>query len=83
MVMSQNTKNTNAIDKIIAALCLKEFKRANPKPKMRKDGTMNYKPYSLTQEIDEFRELKIAYMSNEISEEKYKAECLKYNLRRE
>ncbi|NMB69835.1 hypothetical protein GYA27_01355 [candidate division WWE3 bacterium] len=76
-------KNVTAVDKIIAALCMKEFKRANPKPKMRKDGTVRYNPYSLTDEINEFRELKRAYLADEISEEKYKAECLKYNLRRE
>lgn len=73
-------KNTNAVDKIIAELCLREYKKANPKPKMNKNGTTNYKPYSLTTEINDFRQLKTDYLQDIITEEEYKAQCLKYNL---
>lgn len=76
-------KNTAAVDKIISKLCLAEFKRANPKPKIRKDGTFNYHPYSPTDEINEFRQLKSDYINDVISEEEYKAACLKFNMRRD
>ena len=45
-------KNTNAIDKIIAELAMKDYLQANPK---KADGRPKYKkyhPYSLSDEID-------------------------------
>jgi len=74
-------KNTNAIDKIIAELCMKEFEKANPHPKMYKNGMTNYHPYSLTDEINEYRKIKADYQNGSITEEEYKAACLRYNLR--
>ena len=74
-------KNTNAIDKIIAELCMKEYKKSNPNPKMYKNGMTNYHPYSLTDEINEFRQIKADYQADVISEEEYKTACLRYNLR--
>ena len=75
-------KNTNAIDKIIAELAMKDYRRANPikngRPKYKK-----YHPYTLSPETNEARQIKIDYTSGNITEEEYKAWCLKYNLRRE
>lgn len=72
--------NTAAIDKIISALAMKDYLRANP----RINGRPKYKkhhPYTLSPETNEARQIKIDYISGEITEEAYKAYCLKYNLR--
>ena len=74
-------KNTNAIDKIIAELAMKDYLQANPK---KTDGRSKYKkyhPYSLSDETNEAREIKRQYLADEITEEEYKSWCLKYNLR--
>ena len=61
-----------------------DYKAANPKPKMRKDGTMSYKPYTLGQ--DSFECLDVLRLCNkrDISpeeEEQVKAYHLKYCIR--
>ena len=74
-------KNTNAIDKIISELAMKDYLQANPK---KVDGTRKYKkhrPYSLSDETNEAREIKKQYLADEISEAEYKTFCLHYNLR--
>ena len=74
-------KNTNAIDKIIAELAMKDYLQANPK---KADGKQKYKKhhaYSLSEETMEAREIKRQYLTDEITEEEYKSWCLKYNLR--
>ena len=74
-------KNTNAIDKIISELAMKDYLQANPK---KADGRPKYKkyhPYSLSYETNEAREIKRQYLADEITEEEYKSWCLKYNLR--
>jgi hypothetical protein len=74
-------KNTNAIDKIISELAMKDYLQANPK---RADGRAKYKkyhPYSLSDETMEAREIKHKYLHDEITEEEYKTYCLHYNLR--
>lgn len=73
-------KNYNAIDKIIAQLAMKDYRMANP---LRSDGKPKYKtyrPYSLSAETEEARQIKIQYMRDEITEEEYKEWCLKWNL---
>lgn len=73
-------KNTAAIDKIIAAEAMKDYLRANPR---RKDGRPKYKthrPYTLSAETNEARTIKAEYIANAITEEEYKAYCLRYNL---
>lgn len=74
-----NGKNTAAIDKIISKEALKDFERVNrlPNGKIRK----KHIPYSLSQETEEAREIKLNYVADIITEEEYKAYCLKYNLR--
>ena len=73
-------KNYRAIEKIIAYLTIVEYYRANP---LKADGTPTYKkyhPYYLTDEILKACEVKRKYLRNEITEEEYKAYCLKKNL---
>lgn len=73
-------KNTAAIEKIIAAEAMKDYLRANPR---RKDGRPKYKthrPYTLSAETNEAREIFRTYTADEITEEEYKSYCLRYNL---
>ena len=73
-------KNTNAIDKIIAKLAYKDYRAYNP---VNADGRPKYKshrPYSLSSETNEAREIKADYLADRITESEYKAYCLKYNL---
>lgn len=73
-------KNTNAIDKIIGELAKKDYLRYNPR---RNDGRPKYKkhhPYTLSPETEEARQIKNDYLNNLITENEYKAYCLKYNL---
>lgn len=73
-------KNTAAIDKIIAALAYRDYRAYNP---LDADGRPKYKkhrPYSLSSETNEAREIKSDYLADRITESEYKAYCLKYNL---
>lgn len=73
-------KNTNAIDKIISALAYKDYRAFNP---VNSEGKLKYKkhrPYTLSPETNEARQIKIDYLSDVISEADYKAFCLRYNL---
>lgn len=73
-------KNINAIEKIIKELSMKDYLTMNP---VDKDGRRKYahhRPYSLSDETLEALEVKKQYLHDEISEEEYKAWCLKYNL---
>lgn len=72
--------NTNAIDKIIKELAYKDYLQYNPR---KKDGRLKYKkyrPYTLSDETNAARQIKIDYIAGEITENEYKAYCLKYNL---
>ena len=73
-------KNIEAIEKIIAELAMKDYRRANP---LLPNGRPKYKrhhPYTLSAETNEAREILISYVHDEITEEEYKASCLRYNL---
>lgn len=73
-------KNTAAIDKIIAVLAYKDYRAYNP---LKADGRPKYKkhrPYSLSAETNEAREIKADYLADKITEEEYKAHCLRFNL---
>ena len=73
-------KTTNAIDKIIAELAYKDYRAYNP---VNADGRPKYKshrPYSLSSETNEARDIKADYLADRITESEYKAYCLKYNL---
>lgn len=74
-------RSTNAIDKIIKELAYKDYLAFNPR---KADGTPKYKrhrPYTLSAETNEAREIKSDYIKGIITEEEYKAYCLRYNLR--
>ena len=73
-------KNINSIDKIIAELAMKDYLRANP-VKNGKRVYETHRPYSLSIETNEAREIKNQYLNDEINEEEYKTWCLRYNLR--
>lgn len=68
-------KNTNAIDKIIAEMSMQCYLSA------RKKTCGHLKSYSLSAECLEAIETKCDYIAGKISEEEYKAYCLRYNLR--
>ena len=73
-------KSYAAIEKIIAELAMKDYRRENPllpngKPKYRK-----HRPYSLSMDTLEALNIKKDYLSSRISETEYKAFCLRYNL---
>ena len=73
-------KNTAAIDKIIAKLAMRDYLAFNPR---QKDGRPKYKthrPYTLGPETNEARQIKADYTADRITEETYKAYCLKWNL---
>ena len=73
-------KNVDAINKIISELAMKDYlaynpRRANGKPKYKK-----HKPYTLSEETNEAREILHQYLHEQINEEEYKSWCLRYNL---
>lgn len=74
------TKNTGAVDKIIAKLAMMAYRAANPRTKDGKPKYKTYRPYTLPAEAEEAREIKAKYLRDEITEEQYKAWCLRYNL---
>ena len=73
-------KNTNAIDKIISELAMKDYLAYNPRKANGKPKYKTYHPYTLSPETNEAREIKLKYLSDEITEEEYKGYCLRYNL---
>ena len=73
-------KNTAAIDKIIASLAMRDYRAYNP---ILPDGRRKHKkhhPYTLSPETNEAREVKADYLAGRITEEEYKAYCLRWNL---
>ena len=74
-------KNINAVEKIIKELAMKDFLVTNPVDKNGRRRYSYHRPYSLSDETLFFVKLKNDYLNDKISEEEYKAECLKYNLR--
>lgn len=72
-------KNTSAIDKIISELAYKDYLKANPII----NGKRKYKrhrSYTLSEETLQAMEVKKQYLKKQITEEQYKAFCLRYNL---
>lgn len=72
-------KNISAIEKIIKELSFRDYRSANP---IGKDGMLKrkFRPYSLSIGTNEAREIRNKYLHDEITEEEYKAWCLRYNL---
>ena len=72
--------NTNAIDKIIAQLAMKDYLAYNPRKKDGKPKYKKYHPYTLSPETNEARSIKAMYLDGTIEENEYKAYCLRFNL---
>lgn len=68
-------KSYAAIEKIIARMAYKDFRAMNPPGRKGK-----LRPYSLSCDTLEALEIKKDYLSGNITEEEYKAYCLKKNL---
>lgn len=73
-------KNIGAIEKIIAQLAMRDYLAYNPRLPNGKPKYKTYRPYTLSPETNEAREIKQKYVSGEINENEYKAWCLKWNL---
>lgn len=84
----ENTKNTCAIDKIIAELSLQDYHArterltSNQKKAIRngKKTLSDFGGYSLGQKTMEAVNVKRDYLNGNITENEYKAWCLRYNL---
>lgn len=49
--------NIKRLDDLVAKYAMMDYKRANPKQKIRKDGTVIHNPYSLSPLTNEAREM--------------------------
>ena len=80
------SKNVSAIDKIISNLSLRDYKAKwdtlteKQKESYRIGKNYGKFQYSLGQDTMAAIETKRDYLADKITEEKYKAFCLKYNL---
>ena len=90
-LIGEDMKNTNAIDKIIASLSMRDYKARMAKltkaqTRAIKEGRKtlsDFGGYTLGQDTEEAMEIKTAYLNGDITESVYKAWCLRYNLRKE
>jgi len=75
--------NIDNLYRIVSNLSWKDFKQANPKPKMNSKGETNYKPYFLsdeTQEAQRFYSMSIRTNVTREQEEQIKIYLLKIKL---
>ena len=72
-------KNTAVIEKIIGQLAYKDYLAYNPRDSKGRPKHA-YRPYSLSAETNEAREVMYQYINDDITEEEYKSWCLKWNL---
>lgn len=90
-LIGEDMKNTNAIDKIIASLSMRDYKARMAKltkaqTRAIREGRKtlsDFGGYTLGQDTEEALEIKTAYLNGDITESVYKAWCLRYNLRKE
>lgn len=73
-------KNVDAINKIISELAMKDYLSMNPRLANGKPKYKKYRPYGLSIETNEAREILHQYLHDKITEEEYKGWCLRYNL---
>ena len=73
-------KNVDAINKIISELAMKDYLSYNPRLANGKPKYKRHKPYTLSEETNEAREILHQYLHEQINEEEYKSWCLRYNL---
>ena len=90
-LIGEDMKNTNAIDKIIASLSMRDYKARMAKltkaqTRAIREGRKtlsDFGGYTLGQDTEEALEIKTAYLNGDITESVDKAWCLRYNLRKE
>lgn len=83
------SKNVTAIEKIIKKLSYRDYNAKCKKLTLSQKRNLatgkttlsDYGGYTLSEETMEAIEIKHGYQEGKISEEQYKAWCLKYNLR--
>ena len=73
-------KNVDAINKIISELAMKDYLAYNPRLANGKPKYKKHRPYTLSEETNEAREILHQYLHDKITEEEYKSWCLRYNL---
>lgn len=78
--ITDDGKNYAAIEKIINALAFQDYRRENPIMANGRKKYKNHRPYILSYETQEAMGIKKKYLSGEITEEQYKAYCLRINL---
>lgn len=72
-------KNIERLEDIVAYYAMQDYKRANPNPKMRKNGTVIHNPYSLSPATNEARAMLASAIAGENVEE-VKAYLLKHKM---
>ena len=75
----KNNKNINAIEKIIKELSMKDYLVMNPIIKGKKKYK-KHRQHTLSNKTLEALKVKKQYLNDEITENEYKAYCLRYNL---
>lgn len=61
--------NLKRLDNLVAKYALMDYKRANPKRRIRKDGTVKHNPYTLSPLTNEAREMLTLARKKDITRE--------------
>lgn len=61
--------NIKRLDNLVAKYALMDYKRANPKRRIGKDGTVKHNPYTLSPLTNEAREMLALSKKNDITQE--------------
>jgi hypothetical protein len=61
--------NLKRLDNLVAKYALMDYKRANPKRRIRKDGTVKHNPYTLSPLTNEAREMLTLARKKDITQE--------------
>ena len=61
--------NLKRLDNLVAKYALMDYKRANPKRRIRKDGTVKHNPYTLSPLTNEAREMLALARKKDITQE--------------
>lgn len=72
--------NVTAIEKIISECAMRDYLAFNPRKPNGMPKYKKHRPYSLSSDTKEAMEIRNDYVAGRITEEEYKAYCLRYNL---
>lgn len=78
--VTSDGKNYAAIEKIIAKRSYRDYITMNPMDNNGRKKYRHHSPYSLSQDTLEALEIKKQYLTDKITEEEYKAYCLRENM---